>query len=639
MPTLATVLAALAISVLLITQIRRDARAATGDHLLTLLGMLVTATALALAALDRRRKERPVRAAVFIGTTVMPGPPAVCAVAFSLLAALFTAQGVQPIAAAALWAAALALLLIHAIVLERPRLHPPQPVDAVGLIGLLALAALLRLPYLQEIPSFVHSDEAQMGLHSKVALAGHMPSLFGTTDWWSVPWLGPALQAPVMWVFGQGLLAVRLGSVLAALLVVAGIWFLGSELWSYRAAFVSAMIFAALAPSIHFGRDGAHYMQSIAALVWTVLCYTRATKRYSGAYAALTGILVGVDVQLYYAARLAVPLVLAHACFRAATEKGLLRNWLRILAWTGLGLLVTALPLGAYYLAHPDALSQRTDAVLIFSSTPMVRAALAQDYGAAGWLQILLRQAQQVVLGFLAIGDRSEQYGAPFPLLDPITASLAPVALAVGLARARQAPWFLCVLWLSITAVLGGVLTTQQPDAPRLLAALPALCLLLGGLAHTMLTTAGETGLRDAKPLLALALAGSLVGIAILNTNAYLHAYPPVEAVQPVTLITDVARFLGRQPGGEPVILYDNREFYLAHWTIQLLAPRVTGVTVWTPAGVLTAARAADGHFLLVDVDRGTGMLSRVGRLYPGGTLIAVPIHDPAHTVLAYLHR
>ena len=138
------------------------------------------------------------------------------------------------------------------------------------------------------------------------------------------------------------------------------------------------------------------------------------------------------------------------------------------------------------------------------------------------------------------------------------------------------------MLWLGITAILGGVLTTQQPDAPRLLAALPAICLLLGGLAHTLLATAGETGLRDAKPLLALALAGSLVVISILNVDAYLYTYPPAEAVQPVTLITDVGRFLARQPATQPVILYDNREFYLAHWTIQLLAPRSTGVTEWT---------------------------------------------------------
>ena len=418
-PTLVAMLAPMALASLLTIELRSDVRAAVGDHLLTLLGLLVVATALVIAVLDRQRIERPIRAAVWIGTTVVPGPFAAGAVGLSLMAATFTAQGTRPIVAAALWAAAMTLLLVHAIVLERPRLHPPQPVDAVGLIGLLALAALVRLPYLQDLPYFVHSDEAQMGLHTRIALAGHMPTLFGTTDWWSVPWFGPALQTPVMWVFGQGLLAVRLGSVIATLLAVAGIWFLGSELWSYRAAFVSAMIFAVLAPSIHFGRDGVHYMQSIAALVWTVLCYTRATKRYSGAYAALTGILVGIDVQLYYAARLAVPLVLAHACFRTATEKGLLRNWLRILAWTGLGLLVTALPLGAYYLAHPDALSQRTDAVVIFSNTPLVRAALAQDYGSAGWLHIILRQTQQVVLGFIAIGDRSEQYGAPFPLLDP----------------------------------------------------------------------------------------------------------------------------------------------------------------------------------------------------------------------------
>jgi hypothetical protein len=153
-----------------------------------------------------------------------------------------------------------------------------------------------------------------------------------------------------------------------------------------------------------------------------------------------------------------------------------------------------------------------------------------------------------------------------------------------------------------------------------------------------VLNTAGETGLRDAKPLLALGLAGSLVATSILNVNAYLYAYPPVVAVQPVTLITDVARFLAHTPAGEPVILYDDREFYLAHWTIRLLAPRVTGVTEWTSSGVLAAARATGGRFLFLDVDRDTDTLTQLRELYPGGTLTLVPVHDPAHRVLAYAH-
>jgi hypothetical protein len=208
----------------------------------------------------------------------------------------------------------------------------------------------------------------------------------------------------------------------------------------------------------------------------------------------------------------------------------------------------------------------------------------------------------------------------------------------VGLARARQAPWLLCVLWLGITVVLGGVLTTQQPDAPRLLAALPAICLLIGGLAHTALNTAGATGMRDAKPLLALGLAGSLVATSILNVNAYLYSYPPVADVQPISLVTDLARFLAHTPSDEPVILYDDREFYLAHWTIRLLAPGVTGVTEWTPSGVLAAARATGGRFLFLDVDRDTDTLTQLRELYPGGTFTLVPVHDPAHHVLAYAH-
>src|SRR5260370_32176691 len=122
-----------------------------------------------------------------------------------------------------------------------------------------------------------------MGLNMRLALHGGMTTLFGTTSWWSVPWLGPAMQAPLMLFFGEGLAAMRLASVIAGVLATMGLWFLGSELWSRRAGFVAALLFAVLVPSVHFTRDCFHSMQSIAPLAWPVLCFTPATNLSSGA--------------------------------------------------------------------------------------------------------------------------------------------------------------------------------------------------------------------------------------------------------------------------------------------------------------------------------------------------------------------
>ncbi len=606
--------------------------------LVPVLGCAIACGAAALYSIDTKQRFRSLAPATRLVTTVLPGIAAPVAIICSLIAALLTVEATNPILAAALWAVGLVILLAHAVVLERPRLAPPTPIDAAALIGLIALAALLRLPYLSSLPSFVHSDEAQMGLYTRLAMQGSMPSLFATTNWWSVPWLGPAIQAPLMLFFGDGLTAMRLAAVLYALCATSGLWFLGSELWGRRAGFVAALLFAVLAPSVHFGRDGVHYMQSIAALVWTVLCYTRATRRYSGAYAALTGILVGIDIQLYYAARLAVPLVFAHAMLCALLERGLLRNWMRLILWTVLGLIVAFLPMAAFYAMHPGTLQQRTDAVFLFSNSPAVKAALQLDFAHASWPEIVGRQFQRVVLGFLAMGDRSEQYGAGTPLLDPVTAALLPAALALGLARIRQPAWLLCMLWAVITVVLGGIFTTEQPDAPRLLAALPAVCLLIGGLAHTLLASAGETGLRDLKPILALGLSSALIAAALCNTDVYLDTYPAAAAQQPVTLITDIGRYLSTQSAETPVVLFDQRQFYLGHWTIQLLAPQVTGVTVWSRQGLDNALFGATGRFLLVGVDLNPSLVAHVKEAFPGGKASWLPIHSARDNVFVYAY-
>lgn len=604
--------------------------------LVPLIGALVAAEAAVIAVVDRARSDSARWTVVRIATRA--GWPVACAAPFGVAAAALTAAGRDPLFAAALWGCGIAILLLYAVALERPRLSPPTPIDAIALSGLLALTALLRIPHLIDLPAFVHSDEAQMGLHTRIALHGGMPSLFGTTDWWSVPWLGPALEAPVMLFGGEGLLALRLGSVLAALVAVAGLWFLGSELWSRRAGFVAALLFAFLAPSIHFGRDGAHYMQSVAALVWTVLCYTRATRRYSGMYAAITGVLMAIDVQLYYAARLAVPLIFAHALCCGILERGLLRNWLRLIAWTAIGMAVAFLPFGAYYLKHPAAIGQRTDAVFIFSQARSAALSRLADYPHSSWLDIVGRQVHRVLLGFFALGDRSEQFGAQTPLLDPLTASMLPAACGLALARARQAPWLLCLLWAGITLIFGGVLTTGQPDAPRLLPAIAVACLLIGGFVHALLQAAGETGLRDARPLIALATAGALIVAANINADAYLRQYPATAATQPVTLTTDIGRFLHGARPDVPVVLYDQRQFYLLHWTIQLLAPQVHGSTVWTPDDLTAQLAAIHGSFLVVAVDPQSGLLENLAARYRGATITMLSVHDPSHRVLAFAY-
>ncbi len=632
---LVALLLPIALGCLIVAALRQNA-GEVSSPLVPVLGLSVACAAALIHSIDSRRRERPGLRAARIYTTVQPKLVAPAAIACSLAAAGLTTQGLWPLEAAVVWVVGLAVLLGHAMYLERPRLHVPTPIDAGALILLVALALLLRLPYLADLPSFVHSDEAQMGLYTRLAYHGAMPSLFATTKWWSVPWLGPALQAPLLLLFGDGATGLRLGSVIAGVLAMAGLWFLGSELWSRRAGFVAALLFTVSATSIHFSRDGIHYMQAIAALVWTVLCYTRATKRYSGAYAALTGILIGVDFQLYYAARLAIPLIFAHAVLRAVTERGLLHNWLRLILWTALGFTASIIPAASYYIAHPGAFGQRTDAVMIFAQTSSVRASLHQDYGGLGWISIVGGQIQRVILGFLSLGDRSEQYGAGFPLLDPVSAALVPAALAVAIARIRQSQWLLCVLWVGITLVLGGVLTTQQPDAPRLLAALPVACLLIGGLAESLLTAAGATGLRDAKPLLALALAGSLVGAGVLNTNSYFDQYPSGAAAKPVTLITDIGRYLSAENTRVPVVLYDHREFYLNHWSIRLLAPSVQGSTAWSKKGVKGTLKNLHGSFLFISVDREVSTIENVMRKYPGGTIQRMPVHDSRQVVLTY---
>ena len=149
-----------------------------------------------------------------------------------------------------------------------------------------------------------------------------------------------------------------------------------------------------------------------------------------------------------------------------------------MIGWLALGALVACGPLVVYFLTDTGALVGRAQEVLILNGTAYMQGHLQSLFGTDDLSTILKRQLAAVPLLLSGLADQSEQYGAHYTMEDPLVAGLMLVGFWLALLRLRRPLHLLLVLWVVGTLIFGGVLTMDMPWWPRLLAMLPALCLL-----------------------------------------------------------------------------------------------------------------------------------------------------------------
>ncbi|MBB1244207.1 glycosyltransferase family 39 protein [Streptomyces durbertensis] len=144
-------------------------------------------------------------------------------------------------------------------------------------------------------------------------------------------------------LFGDGLWALRVPSVLATAVAAAGVAALGRRLWNARAGLLAGLAYPLLPPVLHHAQEGRSYAMVAAALVWATWTLVRAVERPGaagrwGGYAALALLACWLNLFAGFA-------LLAHgvALWRAGADHRVWRPWLTACGAVGLGVLPLAL--------------------------------------------------------------------------------------------------------------------------------------------------------------------------------------------------------------------------------------------------------------------------------------------------------
>ena len=427
------------------------------------------------------------------------------------------------------WLAGLLLPLAGALLLDRAaeRLGPGRPsrrslLTALGAFAVGGLALFLRAYRLDQIPPGVFRDETSSALDALAILRGAAISPFAT-GWYETPTGYIYLQAAVIGLLGPTWAALKLPAIVAGVLTVLGVYFLGRLLFGTAVGLVAALFMAFARWPLHMSRWGWNETGPPLCHVWAVYFLVRGARSHRATDFALGGLVLGLGMYTYLSIRLALVAIAAYLVYRTVVERGFLRQHGGQLALFALLWGLTFGPLAVTYARNPELFVGRSSEVSIQRDVER----------AGGSLTPIAENIRRHLLMFNVAGDRNPRHNLPAqPMLDPVMGALLVLAVVRALALGHRHRWGLLLLWIP-AVLLGGVLSrlTEGPQSYRTLGVMPAVALLCAelliylGRRLAALLTQLRAPRRAARGLPVLAVAAVLLWSGWANLQAYFVAF------------------------------------------------------------------------------------------------------------------
>jgi len=342
----------------------------------------------------------------------------------------------------------------------------------IGILLVIVVAAFgLRFYRLTTIPLDFHGDMASQGLQARALLHGPDRRIFGT-GWAEIPLLGFVPQALSMAVFGDGLLGLRMTSVVEGVLSLIGLYLLVGLCFGRRTGLLAAALLAVSYVHIHFSRI-AQYIDPLLFSVFAFYFLLKGLRDGGRLSFVLAGILMALGTQMYYSGRILAVLLALWILYLVLFHGKLARARAGGLLLLGLAFVMALGPMVIYFARHWEAFTTRSRAVFLFY--PPVMTHLRGKYGVNSSWAVVWEQVKRSLLMFHYYNDTSTQFGFRHPFLDPFTAPLLALGAGYALFNWRQISHFLLLSWLALIMVVGCMLTNNAPFWPRLVAlTLPA---------------------------------------------------------------------------------------------------------------------------------------------------------------------
>jgi 4-amino-4-deoxy-L-arabinose transferase-like glycosyltransferase len=490
--------------------------------------------------------------------------------------------------------------------------------ELLALAGWLVLAGVLRIWHLAQIPYPFSGDEAAMGLEARAMLRGELRNPFAT-GWLSHPTLWFYCMSRFMTVFGSGIVGVRIMSALLGATTILTIYPLAREMCGVSVAQIAVALLAAYPLHIHFSRQGLSASADIWFTPLVLYFFDRGLRRNSYLCMAVSGVALGLMQYGYMTARIVPVIIIAYALYFLLTERGFLHKHGRGLLLFALCALIVWMPMGTWYLRHRSEFTARLGFSSILQPGWLQNEQLRTSRTA---LQILWDQTQRSFLALNYYQDTSPFYHAPAPLMSFLPSIFFIFGVAYALVHWRRRYFTLLLLWLGLVLFFGGVLTHSPPYVARLIAMIPAVCVLaalgLWKVVHFFGSLARYPKVRTG------AIAAVMVGVMMLaDVNWYFREYIPKPYF--LDLNTEIGNILGHyladvSPDYQ-VFFFGAPRMYISYSGIEFLAGRRVGADVVQPLppGQRPAMVRGERRLIFIFLPERLGEMQAVRQFFPNG--------------------
>ena len=403
-----------------------------------------------------------------------PSWPAIPAALASALIGQFLLLSGRVEAGVVFYLAAAVLVLCAA---DGEREAPPGDLStaqkAVALVAVLSAAFLLRRFEIGSIPWGLNNDEGIEGLIACRFLSGEKIAPFSSIGL-SRETLYHVLLMPLFRLLGPGIPALRLLSLLCALVTLPLLYLTGREFFSARTGVLAAALLAFSPWHLLYSRTGFRNILLPIFVLGALACFRRALESRKLLWFVITGAVLGVGMYSYTSFRV-IPIVLvAWALLRRLALRRAPLSW-RETGGVLLPFLLLMVPQIAFALGDPGGFIARGAYVLAQTPRASLPANLLHSllmpvhYPARyGVMQSLYYFGDGVSLVYAAVGR------TPETAISAAVMACGLLLAAVRLVRRRSEGEGVLLLCFGATLVTVGL---AGPSLTRLIGNLPLLCL------------------------------------------------------------------------------------------------------------------------------------------------------------------
>ena len=526
--------------------------------------------------------------------------------------------------------------------LRASAIHPPMLRWEWGaLILLIAVAAALRGVRLGRIPYNLGGDEGTQLVIGLDLLNKPLGNPFAT-GWYSVPTMSFFSYGLVMRILGATIAGGRALSVIMGVTTVVLTFFLGRMVGGRRIGWWSAIVLAVSAYHIHYSRLASNQIADpwVGALAFGLLWLgydAGDDRRLRRAAWGLAGVVAGLGWYGYFGARWVTILMGLFLLWRMLVDPAFLYRHRHAVGLLIVGGLIALLPLLGWYQVHPSALTERYQAVSIFSSGWLSREQVLTGRSA---VFLMGQQLWRAFTAFHLTPDPTFWYRPGRPLLDFVTSGLLLIGISAAVLRARWPSRGLMLLWFVTTVLTAWGITENPPSSQRGLLLMPVVSVLVAwGLREVLRALTLKTSIHR------WLVYGILTAIVILNVGFYFAVYTPRRVYGNPTseVATAIGRYLRENPSPVctqgPSRICEGRVYFLGapslYWEfggLQFLARGIPGEDVLPdqrPSSVILPARFVVTSYRIDD-------LSWIESVYPQGTRTS--LHSPDGRLLAIVY-